>query len=55
MKKRKTDAVAGAKPFFEPSGSVTRLQLGPYSSQQAARDACDRMSTTGLACFVING
>ena len=45
----------GVKPVFATDGSVTKLQLGPYASREAARSACAKLSEGGRACFVTAG
>jgi len=46
---------AGVKPIFATDGSVTRLQIGPYPTRDAARAACTKLSENGRACFVTSG
>ena len=43
------------KPVFATDGAVTKLQLGPYATREAARIACAKLSETGRACFVTVG
>ena len=43
-------AVAGRSPYYVASGSVTRLQIGPYASKGAAATAC---SEVGVPCFPV--
>lgn len=51
--KTEQKAVVGkAAPIFAVDGNITKLQLGPYPSMAAARDACARLAFSGRACFV---
>ncbi len=43
--------VGDRKPIYAASGNVTKLQVGPYKSKAAARDACDAIAKSGRACF----
>ena len=45
----------GVKPIFASDGPVTKLQLGPYPTREAARSACAKLSEAGRACFVTAG
>ena len=49
------DAPGKAKPIYEAAGPVTKLQLGPYATREAARDACAKLAFAGKACFVTGG
>jgi len=40
----------GRRPFYVPVGAVTRLQVGPFESKDAAADAC---RNAGTACFPV--
>lgn len=55
VKTQQKQLVAKAQPIFTADGSVTKLQMGPYASKAAARDACARIAFTGRACFVTEG
>ncbi len=55
VKKQQKALVGNRAPIFEASSGVTRLQLGPFASKQAARDACARIAFSGRACFVTDG
>jgi cell division septation protein DedD len=44
------DALSGRSPFYVSSGSVTRLQIGPFESKSAAQAACNAL---GVACFPV--
>lgn len=46
------DLVKGVTVIYQPAGLVTKLQLGPLKSRDAARDLCARMAFAGRACFV---
>ena len=43
-------ALAGREPFYVAAGSVTRLQVGPFESKNAAAEAC---RAVGVACFPV--
>ena len=43
-------ALAGRGPYYVASGSVTRLQVGPFASKAAASAAC---SAIGVPCFAV--
>lgn len=43
-------ALAGRGPYYVASGSVTRLQVGPFASKAAAAAAC---SAIGVPCFPV--
>ena len=45
--------VAGRQQFLVAAGTVTRLQVGPYSSKAAASAACDTLSGRGQPCFPV--
>jgi hypothetical protein len=54
--KAKQKTVVGSKqPIYEESGAITKLQLGPFASKDAARDACAKIAFSGRACFVTQG
>ena len=55
VKTKQKQLVANTKPIYEPAGSVTKLQLGPYPNKTAARDACAKIAFSGRACFVTEG
>jgi len=50
----KADA-APAKPMFATDGPVTKLQMGPFASREAAKAACTKLTAVGRACFVTQG
>jgi len=52
VKAKQKTLVANKTPFYEPADGVTKLQLGPFANQQAARDACAKIAFSGRACFV---
>src|SRR4051794_10462110 len=43
-------ALAGRSPFYIASGSITRLQVGPFASKAAAAGAC---AAVGVPCFAV--
>jgi cell division septation protein DedD len=43
-------ALAGRNPYYIASGSITRLQVGPFQSKAAAASAC---AAIGGACFAV--
>jgi hypothetical protein len=55
VKTKQKALVANTKPIFEASGSVTKLQIGPYPTKTAAKDACAKIAFSGRACFVTEG
>lgn len=48
-----TAPVAGRQQFLIAAGPVTRLQVGPYASRNAAAAACSALSGLGQACFPV--
>lgn len=44
--------LAGRRPFYVAAGTVTRLQIGPFESKNAAETACKAL---GVPCFPIAG
>jgi cell division septation protein DedD len=42
--------LAGRRPFYVAVGPVTRLQIGPFESKNAAETACKAL---GVPCFPI--
>ena len=55
VKTKQKQLVGAQKPIYEADGSVTKLQMGPYTTKNAARDACAKIAFTGRACFVTEG
>lgn len=55
VKTKQKQLVGTQKPIYEADGSVTKLQMGPYTTKVAARDACAKIAFTGRACFVTEG
>lgn len=55
LDKAQKKALLPARPIYEASGAVTKLQLGPYANKAAAKDACARIAFSGRACFVTEG
>jgi cell division septation protein DedD len=55
VKTKQKTLVANAKPIYQASGNVTKLQIGPYPTKTAARDACAKIAFSGRACFVTEG
>ncbi len=51
----KTEIGGAVKPIFASDGPVTKLQLGPYPTRDAARSACAKLAGAGRACFVTAG
>ncbi len=49
------DAAAPAKPLFATDGTVTKLQMGPFATHDAAKAACAKLTAAGRACFVTQG
>ena len=48
-------AAAPAKPVFATDGPVTKLQVGPFATRDAAKAACTKLTAAGRACFVTAG
>ena len=48
-------SAAPAKPIFATDGLVTKLQMGPFASRDAAKTACAKLTAAGRACFVTQG
>ena len=48
-------AAAPAKPIFATDGPVTKLQVGPFATRDAAKAACTKLTAAGRACFVTAG
>lgn len=55
VKTKQKQLVAKNQPIFTADGSVTKLQMGPFASKAAARDACAKIAFSGRACFVTEG
>ncbi|TRW14655.1 SPOR domain-containing protein [Glacieibacterium frigidum] len=55
VKTAQGSAIGKAKPIFEPSGPVVKVQLGPFASKAAASDVCAKLAFAGRACFVTQG
>ena len=51
--RRLSGSLGGKQPYLVPAGTVTRLQVGPYSSKAAASAACGSLSARGLDCFPV--
>jgi TPR repeat protein len=45
-------ALKGRSAFYIPVGAITRLQVGPFESKEAAASACKELAT---ACFPVPG
>ena len=43
--------IGDRKPIYASDGNVIKLQLGPYKTKAAAREACDTVAKSGRACF----
>jgi TPR repeat protein len=46
-------SLAGKRPILVPSGTMTRLQVGPYASRAEAAAACKVLMARGQACFPV--
>ena len=55
IRREQKDAIGASKPVFDADGPVVKLQLGPYPTKAAARDACAKLAFAGRACFVTGG
>jgi hypothetical protein len=51
--KKLSASLGGHQAFYVPAGTVTRLQIGPYSDRAAAAAACSSLSARGQACFPV--
>jgi cell division septation protein DedD len=49
------EAASPAKPLFAVDGPVTKLQMGPFPTHDAAKAACTKLTAAGRACFVTQG
>jgi hypothetical protein len=45
--------LVGRQPFYVVAGAVTRLQVGPFPSREAASAACAALSRQGQPCFAV--
>jgi TPR repeat protein len=45
------NALAGLKPFYTPTGKLTRLLVGPFATQADGQKACAQLA--GHACLVV--
>ena len=52
IKTKQKAAVGAAKPIYAPGTSIIKLQMGPYKTRDAAKDACAKLAFAGRACFV---
>jgi hypothetical protein len=52
IKTKQKTAVGTAKPIYEPGTSIIKLQMGPYKTREAAKDACAKLAFAGRTCFV---
>jgi hypothetical protein len=52
IKTKQKTAIGTAKPIYEPGTSIIKLQMGPYKTRDAAKDACAKLAFAGRACFV---
>ena len=48
---KQSKLIGDRKPIYAVDGNVTRLQVGPYKTKAAAREACDTFAKSGRACF----
>ena len=48
----KIGELAGLTPYLKASGSVTRLQAGPFATRGSAEAMCGKVKATGQACLV---
>ncbi len=51
LAKKQKKLVGDRKAIYAVDGNVTKLQLGPYKTKAAAREACDTVAKSGRACF----
>jgi TPR repeat protein len=45
--------LASLQPYLKASGSITRLQAGPFASKAAAEAVCAKVKATGQACLSV--
>jgi uncharacterized protein len=45
--------LASLQPYLKATGSVTRLQAGPFDSKAAAEATCSKVRATGQACIAV--
>ena len=53
IKTKQKAAIGTAKPIYAPGTSIIKLQMGPYKTRDAAKDACAKLAFAGRACFVV--
>lgn len=46
------DLLKGRTPVYSPTGRLVRLQVGPFSEPETARELCQTLSAGGRPCFV---
>lgn len=45
--------LAGLQPYLKATGTVTRLQAGPFATRNSAEAMCGKVKATGQACLVV--
>lgn len=50
----KISGLANLQPYLKSSGSITRLQAGPFSSRAAADAVCNKVKAAGQACISVS-
>lgn len=53
MLSRKSSALAGLKPSYEPVGSLTRLRINALTDRAAAAKVCSAAKSAGQVCLLI--
>lgn len=48
-------AIGTAEPLYVSAGTMVKLQVGNFTSHDAAAKACGEMKTKGLGCFPVKG
>ena len=51
--RRDVSGLSAAQPFLVKSGSITRLQAGPFASRAAADRQCAAIKANGQACLTV--
>ncbi len=49
----KISELATLQPYLKATGSVTRLQAGPFATRGSAEATCGKVKATGQACIVV--
>ena len=55
LSKAQPSILGDQTPIYVQAGAVTRLQVGPFATREAARALCGRLMAAGKTCFVAPG